>query len=252
MAAKRNGRRRPSTRAERRQAIVWTVVAVLAVTAMVALANPWGSSTSTPARSTSTSSAATHGHGGKKAKTTAKTGDELEKQAASMFDGDAEHIADEVRDLLNAPENSNVDTLSNLLYRHGEKDLAEATQLYDAIGSQRDTATIRSLAREWYPKAMRAAIEARRQDLSGGLPSLNRSAKTVERLGLQGTKGCGDLASAHSAAKELIDGKSDDYDALTKAQQSVTSAMSECASNLDGDNLTRVFGQPQGTTEEGK
>lgn len=73
-----------------------------------------------------------------------------------MFTGDAEQIADDVRDLLNAPENSNVDTLGNLLYRHNRQDLAEATDLYDAIGQQKDIDTIRSLAREWYPQAMQA------------------------------------------------------------------------------------------------
>ena len=72
-----------------------------------------------------------------------------------MFIGDAEQIADDVRDLLNAPENSNVDTLGNLLYRHNRQDLAEATDLYDAIGQQKDIDTIRSLAREWYPQACR-------------------------------------------------------------------------------------------------
>ena len=65
-----------------------------------------------------------------------------------MFTGDAEQISNDVRDLLNAPENSNVDTLSTLLYRHGRQDLAEATDLYDAIGKEEDDETIRSLARE--------------------------------------------------------------------------------------------------------
>lgn len=91
-----------------------------------------------------------------------------------MFTGDAEQIADDVRDLLNAPENSNVDTLGNLLYRHNRQDLAEATDLYDAIGQQKDIDTIRSLAREWYPQAMQAGIEARRDDLSSGLDNTAR------------------------------------------------------------------------------
>lgn len=251
MASKRNGRRRPSTRKERKQAIVWTAVAVLAVTAMVAIGNPWAADSTAPARSTAETSAARQGHDAKRGKTATKTGDDLDKQAAGMFTGDAYHIADEVRDLLNAPEDSNVDTLSNLLYRHGDKNLAEATELYDAIGSERDIATIRSLARKWYPKAMKAAIEDRREDLSSGLAGAQRAARSVERLGLTGTKGCGDLADAHSAAKRLIDSGSDDYDALTKAQQSITSAISGCASNLKGDDLTRVFGQPQGTTDGG-
>ena len=86
-----------------------------------------------------------------------------------------------MRDLLNAPENSNVDTLGNLLYRHNRQDLAEATDLYDAIGQQKDIDTIRSLAREWYPQAMQAGIEARRDDLSSGLDNTAREVATIER-----------------------------------------------------------------------
>ena len=49
-----------------------------------------------------------------------------------------------------------------------------------------------------------------------------------------------------------MDSKSDDYDALTKAQQNLTTAMSGCATNLDPTNREKVFGQPQGTLKEDK
>lgn len=169
-----------------------------------------------------------------------------------MFIGDAEQIADDVRDLLNAPENSNVDTLGNLLYRHNRQDLAEATDLYDAIGQQKDIDTIRSLAREWYPQAMQAGIEARRDDLSSGLDNTAREVATIKQDDLSGTQGCGDLKAAYETAKRLVDSKSDDYDALTKAQQNLTTAMSGCATNLDPTDREKVFGQPQGTLKEDK
>ena len=45
---------------------------------------------------------------------------------------------------------------------------------------------------------------------------------------------------------------SDDSDALTKAQQNLTTAMSGCATNLDPTEREIVFGQPQGTLKEDK
>lgn len=153
---------------------------------------------------------------------------------------------------MNAPENSNVDTLSTLLYRHGRQDLAEATDLYDAIGQQKDIDTIRTLAREWYPQAMRAAIEARHSDLSDGLDNTAKSVTTIQQDNLENTQGCGDIKNAYETAKQLVDSKSDDYDALTKAQQDLTTATSGCATNLDPKDLEKVFGQPQGTLKEDK
>ena len=246
----KNNHRQASTPESKKQAAIWCAIAIIAITVMVLIANPWKQQTSTPAATQSSQSTQTQSHKQKKKKT--KPSGSLQQQAQSMFTGDAEQIADDVRDLLNAPENSNVDTLSNLLYRHDRQDLAEATDLYDAIGQQKDIDTIRSLAREWYPQAMQAGIEARRDDLSSGLDNTAREVATIEQDNLSGTQGCGDLKAAYETARQLVDSKSDDYDALTKAQQNLTTAMSGCATNLDPTNREKVFGRPQGTLKEDK
>ena len=156
----KNKHRQASTPESKKQAAVWCAIAIIAITVMVLVANPWKQQTSTTSTPQSSQSAQTRSHKQNKKKKTTKPSGTLQQQAQSMFIGDAEQIADDVRDLLNAPENSNVDTLGNLLYRHNRQDLAEATELYDAIGQQKDIDTIRSLAREWYPQAMQAGIEA--------------------------------------------------------------------------------------------
>jgi len=99
---------------------------------------------------------------------------------------------------------------------------------------------------------MQAGIEARRDDLSSGLDNTAREVATIERDDLSGTQGCGDLKAAYETAKRLVDSKSDDYDALTKAQQNLTTAMSGCATNPDPTAREKVFGQPQGTLKEDK
>ena len=140
-----SGSKRPSsTPSQVRQARVWIIIAVIGVMLMVLAFNPWRSTGGTATGSASASSSATSsGHPSKKVRNGT-----LEQQAATMFTGDAESIADEVRELLNAPEDSNVDTLSNLLYRHDHRDLAEASDLYDAIGSERPVERVRALARQ--------------------------------------------------------------------------------------------------------
>lgn len=240
--------REPSSPKAKKQAALLCCLAVVAAAVMLLLLNPFnGSGDSTDTDTATRQSQSTRSE--KKKATTKKTGT-LERKAEGMFTGDAEQIADEARDLLNAPADSNVDTLSNLLYRHGEQDLAEATDLYDAIGSERDIKTIRRLARQWYPQAMRAAIEARRTDLSSGLDDLAREVKAIDANGLAGTEGCGDMKGAYRTAKKLVTGKSNDYDALTKAQQDLTAAVSGCATNLGSADQAKVFGQPQGTLKE--
>lgn len=249
----KNGKpRKSSTPESKKQAAVWCAIAIIAVTVMVAAMNPWHQPATT-AQSEPAGQTQTHSPTKAERKTKNKPSGSLRQQAQAMFSAKtAEQIADSVRDLLNAPENSNVDTLGNLLYRHNRQDLAEATDLYDAIGQQKDIDTIRSLAREWYPQAMQAGIEARRDDLSSGLDNTAREVATIKQDDLSGTQGCGDLKAAYETAKRLVDSKSDDYDALTKAQQNLTTAMSGCATNLDPTNREKVFGRPQGTLKEDK
>ena len=252
----KNNPRKPSSPEAKKQAAIWCAIAIIAVAVMILIANPWKqqSATTTPqaTSTTQTQSDAKHKTKAKKKAKASSTSDSLEQKAQTMFAGNAEQIANDVRDLLNAPENSNVDTLSTLLYRHGKQNLAEATDLYDAIGKEEDDETIRTLAREWYPQAMRAAIDARRSDLSDGLGNTAKSVTIIQQDNLENTQGCGDIKNAYETAKQLVDSNSDDYDALTKAQQDLTAATSGCATNLDPKDLEKVFGQPQGTLKEDK
>lgn len=246
----KNKHRQASTPESKKQAAVWCAIAIIAITVMVLAANPWKQQTSATSTPQSSQSAQTRSHKQDKKKKTTKPSGSLQQQAQSMFIGDAEQIADDVRDLLNAPENSNVDTLGNLLYRHNRQDLAEATDLYDAIGQQKDIDTIRTLAQEWYPQAMQTAIEARRDDLSDGLDNIAGNVEKIQANNLTGTQGCRDMAGAYETARKLVDTKSADYDALTKAQQDLTAALSGCATNLTADDQAKVFGQPQGTLDD--
>lgn len=163
----KNKHRQASTPESKKQAAVWCAIAIIAITVMVLAANPWKQQTSATSTPQSSQSAQTRSHKQNKKKKTTKPSGTLQQQAQSMFIGDAEQIADDVRDLLNAPENSNVDTLGNLLYRHNRQDLAEATDLYDAIGQQKDIDTIRSLARDGIRKPCRPAS---RRDVTTSRP----------------------------------------------------------------------------------
>lgn len=247
----KNGKpRKSSTPESKKQAAIWCAIAIIAVTVMIAAMNPWHQPATT-AQSAPTGQTQTHSPTKAERKTKNKPSGSLRQQAQATFsDKTAEQIADSVRDLLNAPENSNVDTLGNLLYRHNRQDLAEATELYDAIGQQKDIDTIRTLAQEWYPKAMQTAIEARRDDLSDGLDNIAGNVEKIQANNLTGTQGCRDMAGAYETARKLVDTKSADYDALTKAQQDLTAALSGCATNLTADDQAKVFGQPQGTLDD--
>ncbi len=261
---KQQHHRPASTPEQKRQAVKVALLAVGALIVMVLLCNPWNSrnseSQSVSSSDTTSSSSTAKKQSSKNAQskdmssTTTQSEDttSLEDKAQGMFTGDAPAIANEVRALLNAPEDSNVDSLSNLLYRHEHQDLAEASDVYDAIGREQPVDTIRGLAREWYPKAMRAAIEARSADITSSLDGAKRAADNISKLTTASlAKECSDLSGAVERAKNLIDSKSDDYDALTQAQQDLTSAMSGCATELNETDRTSVFGQPQGSKRTG-
>ena len=257
---RRRGRRRPaSTPDQKRQAIRMAALGTAALAVMLLVFNPWwhpGGSQSPSSQDTASSRSASDAD--RSSDGADKTGSEgsrdgLQARAQTMFTGDAPSIAGEVRGLLNAPEDSNVDSLSNLLYRHGRQDLAEASDVYDAIGREDDIATIRALAREWWPQAMLAAIEARRADLSSGLDGAKRAADAIGGLDADGLpQDCSNVSGAWERAKTLVDAASDDYDALTWAQQDLTSSMSGCAAELNDTDRTGVFGQPQGSTRTGR
>ena len=251
---KQRNHRPASTPEQKRQALKVAVAAVAALIVMLLLFNPWhGHTGDTQSASSAVSRQSSSASGEQSGKDTeSKDTTSLEDKARDMFAGDAPAIANEVRDLLNAPEDSNVDSLSNLLYRHGHRDLAEASDVYDAIGREQPADTIRRLAREWYPKAMRAAIDARTADISSSLDGAKRAAEGIGKLETDGlAQDCSDLSGAWERARKLVDGKSDDYDALTQAQQDLTSAMSGCATALNETDRTSVFGQPQGSTRTG-
>lgn len=238
--------RKASTSKERRAALIWCAAAITVSLVMILALNPFRhTATPTPAGTTDTGASATAspsaGTGAPAASPSATTGD-------GMFTGDAETIADQVRALLNAPDASGIDSMSTLLYRHGHKDLAEASDVYDAIGSQRDDATVRRLARTWYAQALPAAAKARLADLSDSMTGARQAASQIDKLGLSDTDGCKAIPQATRTAGTLTKAKSDDYQALTDAQQALTDAESTCAANLDATQLAKVFGTPQGTT----
>lgn len=236
--------RKASTPKERRTALIWCAAAIIVSLVMILALNPFRrTATPTPAASTGTSASSTPSPsaGTPAASPSATAGD-------GMFTGDAEAVADQVRALLNAPDGAGIDSMSTLLYRHGHKDLAEASDVYDAIGSQRDDATIRRLARAWYAQALPAAAKARLADLSDSMTGARQAASQIDKLGLSDTDGCKAIPQATRTAGTLTKAKSDDYQALTDAQQALTDAESTCAANLDATQLAKVFGTPQGTT----
>lgn len=237
--------RKASTPKERRTALIWCAAAITVSLVMILALNPFRhTATPTPAGTTGTGATAASpsaGTGSPAVSPSATTGD-------GMFTGDAETIADQVRALLNAPDASGIDSMSTLLYRHGHKDLAEASDVYDAIGSERDDATVRRLARAWYAQALPAAAKARLSDLSDSMTGARQAASQIDKLGLSGTDGCKAIPQATRTAGTLTKAKSGDYQALTDAQQALTDAESTCAANLDATQLAKVFGTPQGTT----
>lgn len=131
----------------KRQALLLAVAAVIALAATIAL-NPFQSTTSDQPEPQSAQQAT---DSGKDTKNQSRTDPSSEP---SEFTGSTEDIANKARSILNSPDGGNIDTFGQTLIRHGDKDLGNATDLFDAIGRQEKESTVRALADEWYAEAL--------------------------------------------------------------------------------------------------
>ena len=217
----------------KRQALLLAVAAVIALAATIAL-NPFQSTTSDQPEPQSAQQAT---DGGKDTKNQSRTDPSSEP---SGFTGSTEDIANKVRSILNSPDGGNIDTFGQTLIRHGDKDLGNATDLFDAIGRQEKESTVRALADEWYAEALPKAAGYRLDDLKSSLPKAEHA---VDRLPDPTPDDCTGLAKAAKQARTLVDAGSDDYDKLTSAQQTLTKSISACTANMTVDQIDRLFPQ---------
>lgn len=88
----KNKHRQASTPESKKQAVVWCAIAIIAITVMVLVANPWKQQTSTTSMPQSSQSTQTRSHKQNKKKKTTKPSGTLQQQAQSMFTGDAEQM----------------------------------------------------------------------------------------------------------------------------------------------------------------
>ena len=147
----------------KRQALLLAVAAAIALAATIAL-NPFQSTTSDQPEPQSAQQAT---DGGKDTKNQSRTDPSSEP---SGFTGSTEDIANKVRSILNSPDGGNIDTFGQTLIRHDDKDLGNATDLFDAIGRQEKESTVRALADEWYAEALPKAAGYRLDDLKRNMP----------------------------------------------------------------------------------
>lgn len=217
----------------KRQALLLAVAAVIALAATIAL-NPFQSTTSDQPEPQSAQQAT---DGGKDTKNQSRTDPSSEP---SGFTGSTEDIANKARSILNSPDGGNIDTFGQTLIRHGDKDLGNATDLFDAIGRQEKESTVRALADEWYAEALPKAAGYRLDDLKSSLPKAEHA---VDRLPDPTPDDCTGLAKAAKQARTLVDAGSDDYDKLTSAQQTLTKSISACTANMTVDQIDRLFPQ---------
>ena len=217
----------------KRQALLLAVAAAIALAATIAL-NPFQSTTSDQPEPQSAQQAT---DGGKDTKNQSRTDPSSEP---SGFTGSTEDIANKVRSILNSPDGGNIDTFGQTLIRHGDKDLGNATDLFDAIGRQEKESTVRALADEWYAEALPKAVGYRLDDLKSSLPKAEHA---VDRLPDPTPDDCTGLAKAAKQARALVDAGSDDYDKLTSAQQTLTKSISACTANMTVDQIDRLFPQ---------
>ena len=213
----------------KRQALLLAVAAVIALAATIAL-NPFQSTTSDQPEPQSAQQAT---DSGKDTKNQSRTDPSSEP---SEFTGSTEDIANKARSILNSPDGGNIDTFGQTLIRHGDKDLGNATDLFDAIGRQEKESTVRALADEWYAEALPKAAGYRLDDLKSSLPKAEHA---VDRLPDPTPDDCTGLAKAAKQARTLVDAGSDDYDKLTSAQQTLTKSISACTA----DQIDRLFPQ---------
>jgi hypothetical protein len=217
----------------KRQALLLAVAAAIALAATIAL-NPFQSTTSDQPEPQSAQQAT---DGGKDTKNQSRTDPSSEP---SGFTGSTEDIANKVRSILNSPDGGNIDTFGQTLIRHDDKDLGNATDLFDAIGRQEKESTVRALADEWYAEALPKAAGYRLDDLKSSLPKAEHA---VDRLPDPTPDDCTGLAKAAKQARALVDAGSDDYDKLTSAQQTLTKSISACTANMTVDQIDRLFPQ---------
>ena len=216
----------------KRQALLLAVAAVIALAATIAL-NPFQSTTSDQPEPQSAQQAT---DGGKDTKNQSRTDPSSEP---SGFTGSTEDIANKVRSILNSPDGGNIDTFGQTLIRHGDKDLGNATDLFDAIGRQEKESTVRALADEWYAEALpKRRIPARRSQIQSAQSGTCRG-----QLPDPTPDDCTGLAKAAKQARTLVDAGSDDYDKLTSAQQTLTKSISACTANMTVDQIDRLFPQ---------
>ena len=217
----------------KRQALLLAVAAAIALAATIAL-NPFQSTTSDQPEPQSAQQAT---DGVKDTKNQSRTDPSSEP---SGFTGSTEDIANKVRSILNSPDGGNIDTFGQTLIRHDDKDLGNATDLFDAIGRQEKESTVRALADEWYAEALPKAAGYRLDDLKSSLPKAEHA---VDRLPGPTPDDCTGLAKAAKQARTLVDAGSDDYDKLTSAQQTLTKSISACTANMTVDQIDRLFPQ---------
>lgn len=224
----------------RRQTGMLAVLAILAICLMLIL-NPFSSGASdarngTQATKPSDSAAGTQG----------------KPMSSPAFDGTPTEIGQQVQQLLDDPTDGNVDDMATLLYRYGDKDLARATIVYDAIGAGETAPRVRTQAKAWWAKASAAAAAQRYKDLSATSASLTKAAGNLARLHGTTPSSCDGLSDTAKAAASLVDKGPDasDYRTLTDMQQKAISAITGCSTSMDADTVTKVFG-PSQTNDDG-
>ena len=162
----------------------------------------------------------------------------------TLFQGDAQAIGGQVRDMLDSPSALGTDTLSTLLYRHGRKDLADASGVFDAIGREEPVGRIRQEAVDWHRSAMDAGAAFRLADLEAMVPGARKAARYLKGLDTV-PRDCGTLDREAGEAERLTRRKGVGYDALTERTVSLNQAVILCSGALTEDQRDHAFGDSQ-------